>query len=187
MTTTTTKPGRAERRRAAGTPGPTTRRPTDTAARNAGTDRPAPPRDGSPARANADGIVGIYAARVLDRGGDLRALTAEARHARFGAPDRLTAPAYVAVRPEPVGRASDARRPAPRRERPVAARTARQPTAARRPHRRLVAAAVAVLVMLPFAAFVARATESPAAVGPSIVVEHAASSLTEPGAKTPTR
>ena len=187
MTTTTTKPGRAERRRAAGTPGPTTRRPTDTAARNAGTDRPAPPRDGSPARANADGIVGIYAARVLDRGGDLRALTAEARHARFGAPDRLTAPAYVAVRPEPVGRASDARRPAPRREPSVAARPARQPMAARRPHRRLVAAAVAVLVMLPFAAFVARATESPATVGPAVVVEHAAGSLTQSGAQAPTR
>ena len=186
MTTATTKPSRAQRHDA-DSPGRTTRRPTDTAASDASTGRTTPPGDGSPTRVNADGIVGIYAARVLDRGGDLRAIAAEARHARFGAPDRLTSPTCVAVRPEAVGRASDTRRPAPRREPSVAARPARQPMASRRPHRRLVAAAVAVLVMLPFAAFVARATESPATVGPAVVVEHAAGSLTQSGAQAPTR
>lgn len=182
MTTATTKPSRPRRSRAADAP-----RPSDAPASLAAPERAAPPRIGSPTRVNADGIVGIYAARVLDRGGDLRAVTAEARHARFGAPDRLTAPAYVAVRPEPVGRASEARRPAPRREPAVVARPVRQPAAARRPHRRLVAAAVAVLVMLPFAAFVARATESPTGGGPAVAVERAAGSLMDSEAQAPIR
>ncbi|HEU0116822.1 MAG TPA: hypothetical protein VFQ80_19165, partial [Thermomicrobiales bacterium] len=60
----------------------------------------------------AEGLVGVYAHRVLDRGGDLRALAAEARTARFGpspAIDRLGR-AGAALAAQPVGRGAERHR-----------------------------------------------------------------------------
>lgn len=116
----------------------------------------------------ADGLVGVYARRVLDRGGDLRLVAADARTARCGPTPSL----------ESLGRgrapfaAQAFGRGVERRRRPLDGaphRAGREPRAngsARPPRagRRLVAAGLAMAVMLPIGALIARAAEPTIAV-----------------------
>jgi hypothetical protein len=125
-------------------------------AANAGAAAPAESTDVLPLR--ADGLVGVYAHRVLDRGGDLRAVAADARAARCGptrSPERPGARGPLAV--QAVGRGTERHR---RSLHAAPNRVAREPRPAARPQRtgrRLVAAGLAVAVMLPIGALLVRA------------------------------
>jgi len=101
-----------------------------------------------------DGLVGVYTHRVLDRGADPRKVAAEYRLARWGATEGGIG---IGVSQDPaqfvaVGRAARSR----------GAEVTMVPRAIdRRPTKMLIAAAIALLVLLPLGAIVARA-ETPA-------------------------
>jgi hypothetical protein len=127
-------------------------------------DASVPATSSSESRLRAEGLVGVYAHRVLDRGGDLRAITADARAARFGAPivdsERLVR-ARGPLPALPVGRGTERHR---RALQTVPTRSHRNAEAAEetrspRGSRRLVAAGVVALMLLPFAALIARVAE----------------------------
>jgi hypothetical protein len=115
----------------------------------------------------ADGLAGIYAIRVLDRGIDPRALSAEVRADRRGIPEHPTVVRSLLSQPRAMrfGRGTAAHlqataHPAPRsaprpRSRPRGAATtdivpSREPRA--NWPRRLAAAGLALLVLLPLTA-----------------------------------
>ena len=118
----------------------------------------------SESRLRTEGLIGVYAHRVLDRGGDLRAVAADARAARFGPPvvdaERLVR-ARGPLPTQAVGRGTERHRralqtaPAQPRRNAGAAEETRSPRASRR----LVAAGVVALMLLPFAALMARGAE----------------------------
>jgi LysM repeat protein/uncharacterized protein YvpB len=124
----------------------------------------------------ADGLAAIYAARVLERGLDPRALCADIRADRLGVPDRAaarrarlarsrvtrfgrgTAPQIAAASAGPSPRPREtrpehARRPAPRRISRLA------PVSI---PRKLAVAGLALLLLLPLGVIAAGAQESPA-------------------------
>lgn len=119
----------------------------------------------------ADGIAGIYANRVLERGIDPRALCAEIRAEREGAPDRGAARRAMLSRPRVsrFGRGTATHLTATAaRATSVAAAPSRPPKrgparAERRPEfrlsRRLAAAGIALLLLLPLSVIAARAQE----------------------------
>jgi hypothetical protein len=115
-------------------------------------------------QARAAGLVGLYAGRVLDRGGDLRALAADARAARCGptaGADRVVAP-LASLPARPVGRGTDRHRQLMQAATGRGEAQPRRTVAGRSPRgvrRVAVAAGVAALVMLPIGALLARAAE----------------------------
>ncbi len=124
----------------------------------------------------SDGLAGIYASRVLERGVDPRALCAEVRADRRGAPERGAVSRALMERPRAArfGRGTanhlaamadnDARtKRVARRSRPTAPRPAwsfRQPEI--RLSRRLAAAGLALMLLLPLGALAASGQETPA-------------------------
>jgi uncharacterized protein YvpB/LysM repeat protein len=113
----------------------------------------------------ADGVAGIYALRVLERGGDPRALSAEFRHHR-GA-DAPPAP-FRAAPPLRFGRGTSAHRPHARGDRPPAeslpmgtVRFGRQAVIPeRRWGRRLATVGLILLLLLPLSVIAAHAQET---------------------------
>ncbi|HET7092362.1 MAG TPA: hypothetical protein VFI22_02765 [Thermomicrobiales bacterium] len=108
----------------------------------------------------ADGLVGVYAHRVLDRGGDLRALAADARAARFGVAAGADRHVRVAAA-LPVGRGTERHRRLLQTTGPSRKQGRAAATSSPRASRRLVAAGLVALVALPFAALMAYAEPAP--------------------------
>ena len=121
----------------------------------------------------ADGLPSIYAARVLERGVDPRALCAEIRADRLGVPERgaINRALIERARPSRFGRGTAAHLQAtdqPRADpRPLSALVSAArlefPTRPSQPRwpRRLVTACIAAVLLLPIGMLVASAQETP--------------------------
>jgi LysM repeat protein/uncharacterized protein YvpB len=121
----------------------------------------------------ADGLPGIYATRVLERGGDPRALCAEIRADLLGIPERgaISRALIERNRPSRFGRGTAAHLhatsqsgPQPAQRRPPRAAVRLTPPvwpAQPRWSRRLVTACIAALLLLPLGLMVASAQELP--------------------------